>query len=71
MLTKARLAHGMTQRDLAAHIGVHPVTVSQWERGDRAPSSNNISKLAKALSIDEGSLYLWCKHENRRRARVS
>ena len=62
MIAEARLKAGMTQRDLAARVGVHKITISQWERGDRAPSAENINKLAKALNLDAGAVYKWFHH---------
>lgn len=69
MIAEARLKAGMTQRDLAARIGVHKITISQWERGDRAPSFRNIHNLAKALKLDEGAVYKWFNDETRQGAR--
>lgn len=37
-LKAARIAAGLTRRQLAARIGVHPATVAEWERGEAQPS---------------------------------
>jgi DNA-binding XRE family transcriptional regulator len=38
-----RIRHrlGMSRQDLALAIGVTPVTVGRWERGEREPSSSH------------------------------
>lgn len=37
---------GMTQVELAQLIGVHPLTVSKWERGQTSPSSYQAAMLS-------------------------
>jgi molybdopterin-binding protein len=39
-LASLRLAAGLTQSRLAALVGVHPMTVSKWERGVLAPNAH-------------------------------
>ncbi len=36
-VARLRKAHGLTQARLAALVGVHPMTVSKWERGVLEP----------------------------------
>ncbi len=36
-LKAARVSAGLTRRQLAARLGVHPSTVAEWERGDARP----------------------------------
>lgn len=48
---------GMTQRDLAASIGVDASAVSLWESGKTAPTANNIVKLASILGVTPGDLF--------------
>jgi|CXWL01.1.fsa_nt_gi DNA-binding transcriptional regulator YiaG len=36
-IIRARQRLFMTQARFAAHIGVHPMTVSKWERGKATP----------------------------------
>ena len=36
-LKAARIAAGLTRRQLAARLGVHPGTVAEWERGEARP----------------------------------
>lgn len=35
-----RQAKGWTQRELAAHMGVNPLTVSAWETGRQVPTGS-------------------------------
>ena len=48
-LQKLRAKLGITQRELAGAIVVHPNTVSKWERGDRRISSS-VEKLIRLVS---------------------
>ncbi len=41
----------LTQRELAAALGVHPRLISKWENGEARPRPANIRKLAEALGI--------------------
>ena len=36
-LKAARVAAGLTRRQIAAQLGVHPGTVAEWERGEARP----------------------------------
>jgi DNA-binding XRE family transcriptional regulator len=47
-----RQHRGITQRDLAASVGINPVYLSQIERGARAGSLETMKALAKALFVD-------------------
>jgi molybdopterin-binding protein len=44
---------GLTQTALAELVGVHPITVSKWERGVLAPSRHQ-AELLKALASPPG-----------------
>jgi len=46
----ARIAAGLTRRELAARIGVHPGTVAEWERGDARPARASQDRLCAALA---------------------
>lgn len=46
----AREQRGMTQLDLAAAVGVSESTVSNWERGARAPK-NKLGKIRQVLDL--------------------
>lgn len=56
-IRKYRLALGLTQRELAALLGIRPATISEWERGLTCPSAEPLLKLAKTLSTLAESLY--------------
>lgn len=45
----ARLAAGMTQKELAEKIGVPYQSVQRWEKGIYKPGTGNLIKLATAL----------------------
>lgn len=47
----ARAYAALTQRDLAAAVGVSVSTVSLWERGRRAPSSRRVTAIADACGV--------------------
>jgi transcriptional regulator with XRE-family HTH domain len=51
MLQEARKRRHLTQAALAAKIGVHKITISRLERGDRQPSMDMLQRLAKALKV--------------------
>jgi transcriptional regulator with XRE-family HTH domain len=44
-LKAARIAGGLTRRQVAARIGVHPETVAKWERGETRPTTESIDRL--------------------------
>ncbi len=46
----------MTQRQLAAKIGVSHVTISQWESGATSPKGRNLVKLAEILGVSASDL---------------
>jgi transcriptional regulator with XRE-family HTH domain len=50
-LREARLAKALTQRELAEAAGVHPVTVSDLERGKSA-GPKTMRKLAGVLDVE-------------------
>jgi DNA-binding transcriptional regulator YiaG len=45
LVQRARKACGETQATFAARLGIHPMTVSKWERGAIAPGRNVQSDL--------------------------
>jgi transcriptional regulator with XRE-family HTH domain len=47
----ARERLGLSQAELAAAVGVVQSAASQWERGERVPSTDNLAKLAKVLGV--------------------
>lgn len=50
-LARIRIDKGLTQEELAALAGCHPVNISRWEHGTRIPSGKSLVKLAKALGV--------------------
>ena len=55
-LKTLRKKAGLTQEQLAEAIGVHSVTVSQWENDTYLPKTLNIKALATALGVPEADL---------------
>ena len=51
VLKGARLRRELTQAQLAEKVGVHKMTISRLERGDRQPSMRMLQRLAKALGV--------------------
>lgn len=53
-LKKARIAHNLTQEDVAAFLGITPQSISKWERGDCYPDITFLPALANIFqtSID-------------------
>jgi transcriptional regulator with XRE-family HTH domain len=50
-LAEARREHGMTQRDLAAHLDVWADRVHRWERGTSRPHRSSAAAIADLLGI--------------------
>lgn len=50
-LKQARIAAGLTLRDLAEAVGVSAMAISKYERDQMKPSSETLLRLAKALSV--------------------
>ena len=55
-LKKLRMEKGLSQRDMADQLYVTRPTVARWENGTRLPDVAMISRLAKCLDIDAGTL---------------
>lgn len=51
-ISKARLAKGLTQAQLAKAIGVQPSQIGAWEQGTRRPKLEALKKLAEALGAE-------------------
>lgn len=52
-----RLAEGMTQEDLAGHVGVTRQTILAIEKGDHNPSVGLALKLAAVLGVPVEALF--------------
>jgi transcriptional regulator with XRE-family HTH domain len=50
-LKVARIAAGLTRRQLAARLGVHPGTVAEWERGEVNPVNATRQRLKVLLGV--------------------
>ncbi|MFR6561538.1 MAG: helix-turn-helix domain-containing protein [Eubacterium ventriosum] len=54
---------GLTQEELAAHIGVTPQAVSRWENGTGMPNISMVVPLAKTLNVSTDYLFGLEKNE--------
>ncbi len=52
-LKAARMAAGLTRRQLATRLGVHPGTVAEWERGTAAPIRLSQKRLRAHLGMTD------------------
>jgi transcriptional regulator with XRE-family HTH domain len=50
-LRRVRLAHFLSQSELARRSGVHAITVTRLESGRTAPSTRTVRALAEALGV--------------------
>lgn len=55
-IQQARARAGLTQPQLAALVGVTPITISYWEIGHRYPSRDNLIRTAEALHVTTSDL---------------
>ena len=55
-LKKLRTKKGLTQSQLASLMFVNRATVTKWENDTRLPDAGMITRLAKALEVDVGTL---------------
>lgn len=46
-----RIAAGLTQRQLAARLGISPMAVSYWETGRREPNARQLKGVADVLGV--------------------
>jgi transcriptional regulator with XRE-family HTH domain len=53
LLKEARDVKGLLLREVAAAINADTAMISKFEKGERKPTRDQISLLAKALEIDE------------------
>ena len=58
LLSWARRWRGVEASNLAKKLGVSPETVVGWERGDKMPTFRQAWRLARALYVPFGYLYL-------------
>ena len=55
-LREVRVDVGLSQDRLAERAGVHPTAIGRMERGGREPRLTTILRLARALSVQPGTL---------------
>jgi transcriptional regulator with XRE-family HTH domain len=55
-IRRARRAQNMTQADLKDRLGVSTNSISGWERGDTAPSMENLRSLCEILNVEPNLL---------------
>lgn len=55
-LRKLRLAHGLSQEELATACRLHRTYIGSIERGERNPSLVNLVRLAQALDVSPAEL---------------
>lgn len=55
-LTELRKSKGMTQKELAAELGISDKTYSKWETGDTEPDLAGLCRLAEVFSISPAYL---------------
>ena len=54
LVKQFRIRQGMTQQELAEELGVHPDTISNWERANYLPKNQSMTlRLAKALYLNQ------------------
>lgn len=52
-IAEARSKAGLTQAELAARAGLEEIVLSTLEQGQYKPTSDELSRLAQALGVDE------------------
>lgn len=56
-IKRIRKQLGLTQEELAMHVGVTPQAVSRWENGTGMPDISLVVPLAKTLRVSTDSLF--------------
>lgn len=56
-LRALRTEKGWSQGELGRRIGAHTTSVSDWERGDNAPSGRHVAGLAREFGIEAEHFY--------------
>ena len=52
-----RLLHGLSLKQLGVLIDRVPTTVSNWERGEKSPDAESITKLCEVFEITPNQLF--------------
>ncbi len=58
----------LTQKELAARVGVSYQTIQSWEGGKARPRLRHIPKLAEALGLEPEALMIMLEPEGNARA---
>lgn len=66
-LSDLRRAHGMSQDNVAEHLGIARQSVSKWERGEITPDSDNLIALAQLYNTSLDDLLVSPLRPRRRR----
>lgn len=66
-LRAARRTANLTQAEVAQRLGVHVMSVSQWERGVNVPEEARLAKLALLYGAEPASLRYGATHVSRER----
>lgn len=61
-IKRLRVERLLSQRGLAAAVGVDVQSVNRWERGRKQPSLRNLAKLCDALGITPTELWKGVDH---------
>ncbi|WMJ83293.1 helix-turn-helix domain-containing protein [Oscillospiraceae bacterium LTW-04] len=65
IIRQARLARGMTQKQLAEKMGLSDKAVSKWERGTGLPDVSLLLMLAEILDMDVRALLMCYRRSDR------
>lgn len=61
-----RIARDLKVKDVAKEVGVTPAYISAIEAGKREPARDKIPSYAKALRVDENTLFYFMDASNNR-----
>lgn len=64
-IRKARLAKGLTQKELAELIGVKHNSISDWENNKCSPDIDTIEALMGVLEVDANFLFGICSRQEK------
>jgi len=57
MIKNARIAAGLTQKELAAKIGTTAQVISRYEVGEQEPTASRLRLVAKVLAVKMEELF--------------
>jgi len=63
-IAAVREKKGMTQNDLAAHLGISPQCLSGWERGTRRVNLSDLCRMADLFNVTFDSLIRGVQSHN-------